>query len=188
MFWGIVRSKDKSQRLAILIGYARAGKDAALIELCQEVQKIVQKYFASRYSKEMIIEELSQETYLRFLQSFPNLRDPQKFSYFVAKIALHVHQEYLIKKYNNNEHVVEYLDIVDTKSQNSTQPEQSIANKIDLENALQQLPDKTQKIFKLKHDGMSDKEIADRFDLSLSAIKMIVNRGRKKIKAYYNEK
>ncbi|MCZ6566310.1 MAG: sigma-70 family RNA polymerase sigma factor [Gammaproteobacteria bacterium] len=181
-------SRDKSQRLTKLIRRAREGNKDALIELCQDVQQIVQTYFASRYSKVMIIEELSQETHLRFLQSFPNLRDPQKFAYFVAKIALHVHQEYLIKKYSNHEHPAEYIDIIATNSQTSTQPEQHIINKIDLENALRQLPDQTKQILVMKYEGMSNKEVAGRFDLSLSAVKMIVNRGRKKMKTYYDEK
>jgi len=179
----------KKKRIYIkLIEQARQGNEDALEELCRKIEQVIKSYFSTRYNNVDVIQELSQETYLRFLKSFPNLKEPQKFSYFIAKIALHVHQDYLQKKYQSIENIEENVEEPSighvAKDVFVLHPESEIENRIDWEAAFQQLPERTQKILRMKLDGVGYYEIGKSLNLTLSAVKMIVARGLKKLKSF----
>lgn len=176
-----------------LILKAREGDREALEALCRNIERMLLGFFGNRYNDQTLVNDLSQEAYLRFLNAFPRLKEPQKFSFFVAKIAMHVHYENLENKYKNAEHSTADMEL--TVSDDRTiggngragQYDAEIGGRIDLERALATLPGRTRKVLKMKMDGQRYSEIARHFDISSSAVKMIVNRGIKKLKNYFSE-
>ncbi len=181
----------ETQKYAELIEKAGKGDRAALEQLCREVAQILKGYFTLRYPNQKVVEELTQETCLRLLTSLPKLKDPQKFSYFMAKIALHVHQNYLHNKYESIEHTKANLETIapaNTRHQAlQFGSEVEIENRVDLERAFRFLPKRTQKVLRMKFEGMRYKEIAKSLHISVRAVKMIVYRGKKRIKLFFKE-
>jgi RNA polymerase sigma-70 factor (ECF subfamily) len=180
---------EKSLKYVELIEQARKGDKGALEQLCHEVEQIIRSNFSKRYNSDELIEELLQETYLRLFISLPNLREPQRFSYFVTKIALHVHYDYLHNKYQSletHQKDIETYSVIHA-SQNAfvVQPELEIQQRMDLERAFLKLSERTRKIIKLKMSGFQHKEIAKLFNLSVDAVKMIVYRGMTKLRSFF---
>ena len=182
---------SKAERYEKLIILARKGDESALEQLCREVEHVLVGYFSARYSNRQVVEELAQEAYLRLLKSFPRLKEPQKFSLFLAKIALHVHQEYLQNKYRNSEYTCENFESATIgrvgASITDLQPEVALQQDMDMELAFQHLPERTRRVLRMKLDGISYSEIATSLGTSVSAVKMIVNRGMNELKNYFKE-
>ena len=182
---------NKAAHYEKLIIRARKGDESALEQLCREVEHVLVGYFSARHSNQQVVEELAQEAYLRLLNSFSRLKEPQKFSFFLAKIALHVHQEYLQNKYRAARYTCENFEAATRErvaaSLTDLQPEVALQQDIDMERAFQHIPARTRRVLWMKLDGVSYLEIATSLATSVGAVKMIVNRGMNKLKNYFNE-
>ena len=167
-----------ARRLAGLLKKATAGDEAALNALCQELEPTIQKYFWYRFQNPDIVEELCQETFVRFLKNLPNIRDRMSLRSFVIKVAIHVTQDYFRKKYRHPE---EELD-AETVASGENLSEALLRN-MDLRKALDQLPEQSRRILLMRADGYKYEEISAKTDLSVSGVKMQVKRNLAKLRS-----
>ena len=169
-----------ARRLAELLDKASAGDDSALNALCQELEPPVHKYFWFKFQNPDIVDELSQETFVRFLKNLPNVRDRMSLRSFIVKIAVHVTQDYFRKKYRHPE---EELDTDDGVTSSGEDPAEAILRRVDLERALEELPEQSRRIMLMLADGYKYEEISARTQISVSGVKMQVKRNLAKLRS-----
>jgi RNA polymerase sigma factor (sigma-70 family) len=135
------------------------------------------------------VDDLTQETYLRLLRNLTTIREPMKLRSFVAKVALHVTQDYFREKYREKEEDLEPHLLTTSASEGglSRGPDQAslddqAVRKVDLERALAELPDKARQIILLRAEGHKYEEISDQVGLTVSGVKMQVKRNLEKLK------
>ena len=88
-------AEDRTARLlAGLLTKATAGDEAALNTLCRELEPPIHKYFWRKFRNPDVVDELCQETFIRFLKNLPNIRERMSLRGFAIKIAIHVTQDY----------------------------------------------------------------------------------------------
>jgi len=177
--------EDSSQKnLSQLLEKAQAGDSTALHLLCKELEGHIRGYFSQKFQNKAIVDDLCQETYLRLLNNLLLIRKKMKLKSFVVKVALHVAQDYLRKKYRNIEvhknNSKEMIKEVVRDNQNDTR----ILNGLDLENALNQLPEKSRNILMMKTQGYNYEEISAEMGLSESGVKMQVKRGLEQLRNF----
>jgi RNA polymerase sigma factor (sigma-70 family) len=112
-----------------------------------------------------------------------------KLKSFVAKVVLHVTQDYFRQKYRRRE---EELDKYDTGEQRvkteegiSPKDDDYILNRLDLEAALDDLPPKSRTILLLKSQGYNYEEISEKTGLSVSGVKMQVKRSLEQLRSTF---
>jgi RNA polymerase sigma-70 factor (ECF subfamily) len=167
-----------ARRLAELLDKATAGDEAALNALCQELEPMLRKYFWHRFQNQDIVEELCQETFLRFLKNLPNIRDRMSLRSFVIKVAIHVTQDYFRKKYRRPEEELEAETVASAEN-----PAEALLSNMDLKKALDQLPEQSRTILLMRADGYKYEEISAKTDLSVSGVKMQVKRNLAKLRS-----
>jgi RNA polymerase sigma-70 factor (ECF subfamily) len=173
----------KQERLAHLLEKAQRGDQAALQSLCKELEQLIRGYFWQKFQNHDIVDDLAQETYTRLLKSLPAVQEPMRLRSFVVKVAIHVTQDFLRQTYRKRERALEN-NLATASNDEGELPEPSeqhdapdrILSKIDLDQALAQLPEKTRQILLLKADGYKYEEIAAETNLSVSGVKMQIKR------------
>ena len=174
---------NRDQQLRELADAAHGGDGEALERLCTELQRFVRGFFWNKFQDAELVDELTQETYLRMLKNFQHLRDTSRVRAFVAKVAFHVSQDHLRRKYRSREESLEPLlergaDPVDP----TTSGQARVVNSAALESALAELPEKAQQILILRTEGLKYDEISERTGLSVSGVKMQVKRSMEKLR------
>lgn len=179
---------NSGKNIAQLLKKAQRGDAESLQELCSELQQSMRWYFLRKFKDTNIVDDLSQETYLRFLKNIPKIKDPRKLRNFVLKVAFHVTQDYFRQKYRRKESQF-VTDIPHSEIKGSlygsidaNTDSDYILRKVDLEVAMNKLSKKTRQILLMKADGYRYEEIAEALKLSVSGVKMQVKRGIKKLK------
>lgn len=167
-----------ARRLAELFKKASAGDDTALNSLCRELEPPIQKYFWHRFNNPDIVDELCQETFVRFLKNLPNIRDRMSLRSFIIKVAIHVTQDYFRKKYRHPEEELEAEGVTSGED-----PAEAIQHRMDLRKALDQLPERSRRILLMRADGYKYEEISAETDLSVSGVKMQVKRNLAKLRS-----
>ncbi len=185
---------NQKNKIAVLYEQSVNGDKQALEELCAELGSYIRQYFEYRISDPDLINDLSQEAYLRLLQNLPNIREPVKLKGFVIKTAFHIMRDYLRKKLNKYRDIaigedgtVKYgiteKNFKTMQSAFSYQEEEAF----ELKQMMEALPEKTANVLQLKAEGYKYKEIAYKLNLSESAVKMHVTRGYKKLKKFLSD-
>ncbi len=111
-----------------------------------------------------------------------------KLTGFVAKVAFHVTQDHFRQKYRQREESLEtdYEEQPESKLKAAIvdlHPDERILNKLDLDEALGQLPEKSRAIIMMKSRGYNYEEISSEMDLSVSGVKMQVKRSMEQLRA-----
>jgi RNA polymerase sigma factor (sigma-70 family) len=136
-----------------------------------------------------IVDDLSQETYLRLLKNLTTIREPMKLRSFVAKVALHVTQDYFRGKYREKEEELEPHLLTTPASESGlghgsreTGHDNQTVRKVDLERAMAELPDKARQIILMRAEGHKYEEISAQVGLTVSGVKMQAKRNLEKLK------
>ncbi len=176
-------SKKTETRLSNLLKSAQKGDKSSLDILCRELENHLHGFFRKKFENQAIVDDLAQEAYLRLLRSLPKIREPEKLRGFVTKIAIHVSQDYLRQKYRKKEEEFEsYIDSADEqfkkhdKTTEAFDSTEKILNNIDIHRALDLVSEKSRHILLLKINGYKYEEIAEKVGLSVSGVKMQVQR------------
>lgn len=183
---------DQTKNLAALLRDAQAGNQERLQLLCKELEKYLRGYFWKKFQDNVIVDDLCQETYIRFLKNLSTIREPMKLRGFVAKVALHVSQDYFKQKYRMKEERLESYYSEEKKESHlkiktdSNQEDENLLVKLDLEKALSQLSDKSREILTMKSQGYNYEEIAAKKDLTVSGVKMQVKRSLEQLRLILN--
>ncbi len=178
--------KADQKAIARLLVKAQRGDSRSLQLLCQELESIIRDYFKARFRDPSVVDDLSQETYLQLLKNFSSIKEPMKLRNYVLKVAFHVTQTFFREKYRSTEE--EFTEAPDRASlqQNPSLSHDSharqVIDKMDMEKALEKLPEKTRQILIMKAEGYNYEEIAANMELSVSGVKMQVKRGMEKLK------
>jgi len=143
----------------------------------------VRGFFCKKFRDNAIIDDLCQETFIRFLNNLPQIRDKMKLRSFVAKVAFHVMQDHFRQKYRRNEESLE-VDYQDETTQEphlkaeslETENDEVILDNMVLTEALKKLSEKSREIILLKSEGYNYEEISEQVGLSVSGVKMQVKR------------
>lgn len=176
---------DHEKNIAALLKRAQRGDAESLHELCTELQQSMRWYFLRKFHDIDIVDDLTQETYLRFLKNIPKIKEPIKLRNFVLKVAFHVAQDYYRQKYRRNEYRFADHDDIKGAVQISAEGDANsdfVLRSVDLEAAMHKLTSKTRQILQMKADGYKYEEIAKVLNLSVSGVKMRVKRGVEKLK------
>jgi RNA polymerase sigma-70 factor (ECF subfamily) len=177
-----------------LLRNAQEGDRQSLQALCTGLQQIMRPYFTRKFRDPDIVDDLSQETQLRLLKSIPAIKAPVSLKNFVLKVAFHVTQDYFRQKYRRNEYPfsstwVSSHQIRGSQGMPATQNNDSdfVISKLDIERAMEKLPEKTRRILQMKAEGYKYEEIGKMLAISVSAVKMQIKRGMEKLKnSIYN--
>ncbi len=176
-------SKKTEIHLSNLLKSAQKGDKTALDILCRELENHMRGFFRQKFENQAIVDDLAQETYLRLLHSLTKIREPEKLRAFVTQIAVHVSQDYLREKYRKKEEEIEsYKDSADEqfkkhdKTTESNDSSEKILENIDIHRALDLVSEKSRQILLLKINGYKYGEIAEMVGLSVSGVKMQVQR------------
>ncbi|HXV64893.1 MAG TPA: RNA polymerase sigma factor [Vicinamibacteria bacterium] len=170
--------EDRSAHLADLLRKARKGDDDALNSLCRELEPPIQRFFWQKFHDPDLVDELCQETFMRFLKNFPNIRDRMSLRGFVIKIAIHVTQDYFRKKYRQREEALE-PNLLRQKGD----PAGALQHRMDLRKALAKLPERSRRILLMRADGYNYEEISAKTQLSVSGVKMQVKRNLERLRS-----
>ncbi len=176
-------NSDPQKDLARLLRKAQAGDKFALQQLCKELEGYVRGFFWEKFRDNVIVDDLCQETFMRFLNNLPQIRYKMKLRSFVAKVAFHVMQDHFRQKYGKKEESLE-ADYQDETTQEphlkvenlENERDEDILNKVDLTEALNKLSDKSREIILLKSQGYNSEEISEQMGLSVSGVKMQIKR------------
>lgn len=182
--------ENKTVELARLLKKAQAGDKTSLHLLCKELEKYIRDYFWHKFQDANIVDDLSQETYIRFLDSLTNIRENTKLISYVTKVAFHVTQNYFRDKYSKQEEQLEtHYNNEQDKREGQIKSENAdgnngdiILDKIDLQEALKQLPEKSRSIITMRSSGYTFKEIAQEHGLTVSGVKMHFKRSLEQLK------
>jgi RNA polymerase sigma-70 factor (ECF subfamily) len=124
-----------------------------------------------------IINDLSQEVFIKIYKHLKGFKATAKFSTWIYKISINVFYDYqksLSRNYQNENEV-------------SVNNIESIDNKIDINKALQILSDKERVAILLHYEkGFTHKEIQKIMKLPLGTVKSLILRGKLKLKKFYN--
>ncbi len=166
-----------------LLIQAQKGNSKALQALCKQLEGFVRGYFVKKFRDVALVDDLCQETYIRMLRNLPKIKEAMRLKGFVAKVAFHVMQDHFRSKYRRDEESLEQrfeqgLDVADAPSYRSDLQ----LDRVDIEKALEELPEKTRRVLLLKSDGHKYEEIAETTGLSVSGVKMQVKRGIEQLK------
>lgn len=169
--------------LSNLVQKAQQGDRAALNQLCKEVENVLRGYFWSKFQDNNIVDDLAQEAYIRLYHSFQNVKEPMKFRSFVTKIAIHVSQDFIRQKYRTQEQSLEAFSKMNNDSSSTKEKavdfvelDVEVIKNIDLKNAMEKLSEKARQILLMKIDGFKYEEIAKEVGISVSGVKMQVQR------------
>jgi len=175
--------------MVLLLKKAQAGDTESLQKVCINLKQLMRKYFIKRFYDKNLVDDLIQETYLRILNNILSFKEPISLKHFVLKVSFHVTQDYFRQKYRRVEdQYVKDKIITDQLANDGEMSSHNEANvdhllgKLDLERAMEQLPEKTQRIFQLKVEGYKYDEIAEMLNISVSGVKMQIKRGVQKLK------
>lgn len=183
-------SETSKKHLARLLRSAQSGDKESLRLLCHELEQYIRGYFWAKFRDNAIVDDLAQETYVRLLKNLLTIRDKMKLQSFVAKVAFHVTQDHFRQTYRKQEEDIEACyDRNGESNERTLRPEafenagdDAIINRIDLRNALKQLPQKSRDILLMKSQGYNYEEISTEMGLSVSGVKMQIKRGLEQLK------
>ena len=176
-------NSDPQKDLARLLRKAQAGDKFALQQLCKELEGYMRGFFWKKFRDNVIVDDLCQEAFIRFLNNLAQIRDKMKLRSFVAKVAFHVMQDHFRQKYRKSEERLEE-DYQDETTQEphlkvenlENESADDILNNVDLTEALNKLSEKSREIILLKSQGYDYEEISEQMGLSISGVKMQVKR------------
>ena len=187
-------NSDPQKDLARLLRKAQAGDKFALQQLCKELEGYVRGFFWEKFRDNVIVDDLCQETFMRFLNNLPQIRYKMKLRSFVAKVAFYVMQDHFRQKYGKKEESLE-ADYQDETTQEphlkvenlENERDEDILNKVDLTEALNKLSDKSREIILLKSQGYNHEETARALGIEPAAVRVRWFRARRLLRAKLGE-
>lgn len=160
--------------------------ETGLAQLLGEMRSDLLRFLLARQCDPAEVEDLLQELYVKLTSVGTGpISHPRAYLYRVANNLLHDHRRGRRRQQERDDHWTRNLVGPDLETDAAPSPEQSAIARDELERVNQviaSMPDRTAQILKMyRLDGMSQKAIADRFDLSLSAVEKHLQRAYRKL-------
>jgi RNA polymerase sigma-70 factor (ECF subfamily) len=155
-----------------------------LLEIHDQYYHRVRKFILASVKNESVADDLVQETFIKIQENLDSVRDPEKLSSWIFRIAYHLCQDHFraLKKSPSGEGIDEGL---------ITLPETPVQKKLEqgemskcVQDKLNLLPE-TQRSIIIFADIMdfSHQEIADILGLTVENVKVRLHRARKRFRA-----
>lgn len=159
-----------------LVEQAQQGNAQALNRLMELLDPVLRSFFRKRLGgNRSEIDDLVQNTLLRVIHSLHDLREPDRLKSFTLRAAIFELQDLFRGRYAAREERYQ----VEVHPEPSHQDPQDI--RLDVQQAVAQLPERTREILELKEIGYKYQEIALMLGLTESAIKMQVKRAYERL-------
>ncbi|MCH2038503.1 MAG: RNA polymerase sigma factor, partial [Rickettsiales bacterium] len=179
------QKKTQNDRFAEAMSKAQEGDKRAYYDLLQELSIITKRVLSSRVNNDSDIEDISQEILISVDKAKASY-DPKRLfmPWFMAILNFRLNN-YFRKIYRNSEfQEVNYEEISEFISDDSQLDVTNLGIRAEyLEEALMGLPEKQRTIIKMMYvEGFTVKEVAEKLDMSVSAVKVTAHRVYKKLK------
>jgi RNA polymerase sigma-70 factor (ECF subfamily) len=160
-----------------------------LMEIHDQYYQRIRKYILALVRNESAADDLIQETFIKIQENLDGLRDPERLSSWIFRIAYHLCQDHFrtLKKASTHQEIPEDLanfqEIPISLKLEQKEMSQCVQDQLDL------LPDSQRQIIILAEVmEFSLQEIADILGISVQNVKVRLHRVRKKFKAILEEK
>jgi len=148
----------------------------------------VRKFILASVKNESVADDLVQETFIKIQENLDSVRDPEKISSWIFRIAYHLCQDHFrtLKKSSSHEEIHDGLVTLQEspiqKKLEQSEMSQCVQDKLNL------LPEAQRSVI-IFSDVMdfSQQEIADILGLTVENVKVRLHRARKKLKAVLEE-
>lgn len=149
-------------------------------EIWKEFNQSLKKFIRSKVSDSNDIEDLMQDIFIKLHQNIGQLNDETKVKAWIFRITRNAIYDYYRKKYNSVE-LIEYNDDLFTTAENEKSNDNDIA--LCIKPMLDDLPDiYKEAIILTEFQNMTQKDLSNQLEISLSCAKSRVQRGRKMLK------
>jgi len=148
----------------------------------------VRKFILASVKNESVADDLIQETFIRIQENLDSVRDPEKISSWIFRIAYHLCQDHfrVLKKSSSHEEIHDGL-VTLQESPVQKELEQGEMSRC-VQDKLNLLPESQRSVIILADImDFSHQEIADILGLTVENAKVRLHRARKKLKAILEE-
>ena len=161
---------------------AQKGEKAAYNKLLGSIASFIKGYIIGTLANPDWADDITQEVLISVHKSLNTYSADRPFKPWLISIIHFRKTDFLRKHYNARNDQKTSLDDKDFIQQHVTNPGASGEYK-DIERALDTIPDKQRKIFEMmKIQGYSAKEVAEKMDMTESAVKVSAHRTANKLK------
>jgi RNA polymerase sigma-70 factor, ECF subfamily len=181
----MVKEKD-----LILVKKALTGDKKAFARLYQQYFEPIYRFCFYKTSKKKAAEDLTQDVFLKVLESLQNFKAESSFKNWIYGIAKNTVMDYYRKHYEINKialeewHWIEYLVLSDKEREKALNKKQKKVKSI-----LKALKPKYKKVLNLRFlKGYTIKEVAKELNLTQGNVKVIQYRAIKKLKKLNKKK
>lgn len=175
-------SKKMFSAWAGLMALAQKGDAAAYRRLLTEITPRIKVFLRRRLFSPEQIDDVTQEILLAVHSARHTYRPEQPFENWMYGIARHKMLDYFRKQMRQNENEIGADELVTFAADGSNNPEEALSGK-DIQAVMDRLPKRQRDILVLvKVEGRSMAEVAARFGMTESAVKVGAHRGYKKLK------
>lgn len=169
-----------------------SGIDEAYTLYAEDVRRHIYKFFTGRQNASYIVDDLSQDTWLRVFKAYPNLDEDWNVRSWILKIATNISIDYmrLMKRrtFNEMELLPEYD--YDTLTVSDKDPQETYLAKEEVENTYKRMRPDDVLVVHLHANGFSNADIQRILGKGKpSSMKMTIFRSRgrfKRIHGYVN--
>ena len=156
----------------ILISRAKHGDQEALEELIRRWYQPIYKYLVRKTGNTSIASDLTQETFLKFVESLPRYSPLAAFSTYIHTIAYHVSVDYFRKHKDYQVYDDKQWDMLEDKRNGVDD------NYYRMKEILYKLPDKQREcIILYYYQGLKYRQIAEVLSIPVSTAKTRVRTG-----------
>ncbi len=155
---------------------AKSGDRNALEAVCRLLNGHIKNTLARTFDDPDLIEDLSQETYVRLIRGIQDITEPVKIKNFVAKMVLYVIHDHFREHYkwkgiilsSNVNDEAGYSKPIDILKENS-----EFLDKMTLDDIMRLVSNNTDRhLIQLRLQGKKYKEISDKLNITEAAAKM----------------
>lgn len=163
-------------------GKAQQGDKDAYSLLLRDIVPYIRNFIRPRVANEDWIDDITQDVLISVHKSLHTYSPDRAFKPWLSAIISFRKTDFLRRHYNARDHKQASTDDPAFLREHVTEPGAAGEWK-DIEKALAQLPEKQRQVFTLMRiEGYSAQEVADKMDMSVSAVKVSVHRTTNKLK------
>lgn len=182
----VEKKLKEKDRFAEAMEKAQAGDTRAYYDLLQELSRITKRVLSGRVNNDTDIEDISQEILISVDKAKSSYDPKRSFMPWFMAILNYRLNDYFRKIYRNSDHQEVNYDEISEFIADETQIDVTnlgIRGEF-LEEALLELPEKQREIIRMMYvEGFTVKEVAEKLDMSVSAVKVTAHRVYKKLKS-----
>ncbi len=164
-----------------LAAKAQAGDKQAYAQLLNDIIPFTKSVIAGRLANPDWIDDITQEVLLSVHKSLKTYDPRMPFRPWLTAIIGFRKTDYLRKHYRQRDQKQMSVDVAEVHDLYVTNNEHAGEYK-DIEEALNELPEKQRKVFQMiKIEGFTTQEVADKMNMTESAVKVSAHRTMKKL-------